>query len=67
MNASQTSSTMNELRKIKAELSARYNSQTPEERRQDVEEAMKIAESYLGRPLETVDCSRNGKEELAQV
>jgi hypothetical protein len=58
---------MDELRKIKAELSVRYNSQTPEERKLDAEEAMKIAESYLGRPIETVDYSKHRKEELAQA
>jgi hypothetical protein len=58
---------MNELRKIKAELSAIYNSQTPEERRQDAEAAMRVAESCLGCPIEAVDYSRRTKVELAQV
>jgi hypothetical protein len=65
-----TSKAMDELRKIKEELSLLYLSQTPEERRRDSEEAIKIAEARLGRPIKTVDYSRSGqaaKEEAVHV
>jgi hypothetical protein len=58
---------MDELRAIKAELSHRYNSQTPEERRRDSAEAIRVAEAYLGRPMEAVDQPTHRREEVSQV
>jgi hypothetical protein len=45
---------MEEIWERKERLSLRIYSQTPEERRKDIEETMKIAQAALGRPLELV-------------
>ncbi|MDR0498917.1 MAG: hypothetical protein LBH03_04180 [Holophagales bacterium] len=71
MNTFETSSTMEELQKIKEECSLRYLSQTPEERRLESERAIKRAETAMGRKIPVVDNSRlareAAKEELTQV
>ena len=57
MNTYETSSAMEELRRIKEECSRERLARTPEEDALHLEEVMKRAEAMLGRPIKTVDYS----------
>jgi hypothetical protein len=67
MNASETSDTMEEVRRIKDQCSLARLSRTPEEEESHMKEVMKRAEARLGRPIVAVDNSRSRKEEVSQV
>jgi hypothetical protein len=62
-----TDKTMEELQTIKEECSLHYLSLTPEERKRLNDEVIKRAGAAMGKPIITVDYSKRGKEELAQV
>jgi hypothetical protein len=63
------SKTLEEVRRIKEECSRERLARTPEEDRRHLDEVMKRAEEWLGRPIRTVDRTGQGrlKEEPAQV
>jgi hypothetical protein len=67
MNASETSDTMEEVRRIKDQCSLARLSRTPEEEESHMKEVMKRAEARLGRLIVTVSASKRQQEEAAQV
>jgi|TergutMp193P3_1026864.scaffolds.fasta_scaffold10253_2 hypothetical protein len=62
MNTYETSSAMEELRRIKEECSRERLARTSEEDARHLEEVMKRAEVMLGRPIKTADYSKSAKE-----
>jgi hypothetical protein len=65
----ETDEIMEELQKIKEECSLARLARTPEEDRRHLDEVMKWAEEWLGKPIKTVDYTGRGRmrDEPAQV
>ena len=66
-NCDPTDPDMIEIWERKERLSLRYNSQTPEENRQDTERAFRRIEKIMGKPIASVDPETVARREQLQV